>query len=166
MIELTARCMNPLACAFAQGTFCENNACAVSTDEVKFPCSVSDHEKRLRKLECCVSGLRPVTLHHCRGGSMSETPFGSPGAGQKQNDALQIPLAWTWHTGQYGIDARVNSSASQWESRWGTQVELLNSTSHQLQYSQWTLAWYWASPLVRARVERFLMQSLSRCHLP
>lgn len=95
---------------------------------------------------------------------MSETPFGSPGAGQKQNDALQIPLAWTWHTGQYGIDARVNSSASQWESRWGTQVELLNSTSHQLQYSQWTLAWLWASPLVRVRVELFLGQSRSRSH--
>lgn len=164
MIELTARCMNPLACPFAQGTFCENNACAVSTDEVKFPCSVSDHEKRLRKLECCVSGLTRVTLHHCRGASMSQTPFGSPGGGQKQNDALQIPLALTWHTGRYGIDARVNSSAVQWESLWGTQVEHLNSTSCLLQYSQWTLAWLWASPLVRARVERFLGQSRSRSH--
>lgn len=90
--------------------------------------------------------------------------FGSPGAGQKQNPALQIPLHLEYHVGRHGIDARINSSALQWETRWGLQTEHLSSTSRLLQYSQWTLAWHWASPLVRRRAERYLAQSPFRCH--
>lgn len=153
-------------CPFRHGTFCERIDCAIESQEVTLPCSVSAHEKRLRKLACCVSGQSPVTLHHCRGASMATNLFGTPGGGQKQNDALQIPLHPKWHVGRFGIDARINSSAQSWENRWGTQVAHLNSTSHLLRYSPWTLAWLWASPLVRARVERFLGQSRSRCLPP
>lgn len=93
---------------------------------------------------------------------MALTPFGNPGAGQKQNEALQIPLHEDLHVGQYGIDARINSSARRWEGLWGRQIDHLNSTSRQLRLSLWTLAWRWASPYSRARAERFLQQSRCR----
>lgn len=95
---------------------------------------------------------------------MALNPFGTPGVGQKQNDALQIPLSWDFHVGQNGIDARINSSVPLWEKRWDTQLNHLNLTSRLLRYTPWTLAWSWASPLARARVERFLRQSRSRFH--
>jgi len=166
MIELTARCMTPDACPFAAGTFCENPQCATESDEVSRPCSVTGHEKKLRLLECCVSGTRPVTLHHCRGGSMATNPFGTPGAGQRQNDGLQIPLSVNLHYGQQGIDGRIKGGVKSWEAMYGLQVSYLASTSRLLQYSVWTLAWSWASPLVRRRVECFLRESRSRCLLP
>lgn len=103
-----------------------------------------------------------MTLHHVRGGSAALQPFGTPGAGQKQNPALQIPLAAEYHVGKYGIDARISGGVQQWERMWGRQVDHLSSTSLLLRYSPWTLAWRWASPLVRARVERFLRESRSR----
>jgi hypothetical protein len=90
---------------------------------------------------------------------MSMTPFGSPGVAQKQNDALQIPLCWDLHVGRNGIDS--NLSKPRWESINGTQVEHLNSLSKLLKYSTWRLAWEWAVPTVRARVERFYRESPS-----
>lgn len=153
-------------CPFREGRFCDNPWCAVESNEVKLPCSVTEHEKRLRRLVCCVSGHTTVTLHHCRGGSMATNLFGTPGAGQKQNDALQIPLHPDWHVGQFAIDAKIGGGAQSWETRWGTQVSHLSWTSHRLRYSPWTLAWAWASPLVRRRVECFLREYRSRCLHP
>jgi hypothetical protein len=95
---------------------------------------------------------------------MAETPLGTPGMGQKQNPALQIRLALDYHVGQYGIDARINSSIPRWEATYSTQVDLLNSTSLQLGYSVWMLAYQWASHLTRGRVERFCAQSPSLFH--
>lgn len=166
MIELTPRCLDPTACPFAAGTFCDNPRCATESDEVKLPCSVTGHEKKLRQLVCCVSESRPITLHHCRGGSMATNLFGTPGAGQKQNDALQIPLSQNLHVGSEGIDARINGGVQSWELKYGLQTEHLTSTSRLLRYSPWTLAWSWSSPLVRRRVELFLRESRSRCLPP
>lgn len=164
-IELTARCVTPEACPFSAGTFCGNPLCAIETDEVDLPCSVTAHEKKLRTLACCVSGRKPVSLHHVRGGSIAVTPFGSPGASQKQNPALQIPLHPEFHyASKQGIDAQVGGGVQSWEARHGLQTHHLASTSHLLRYSLWSLAWQWASPLVRGRVERFLRQSRSRYH--
>lgn len=166
VIQLNPRCgcWDQGQCPFQNGTWCEIPWCAVYDDEVKLPCSVTAHEKKLRTLVCCVTGQKPVTLHHCRGGSMATTLFGTPGVGQKQNDALQIPLHRELHTGRFGIDARVGGGVLSWEQQWGLQTQHLVSTSRLLRYSVWTLAWLWASPLVRRRVERFLQQSRSRCH--
>lgn len=166
MIVLTARCLEPHACPFRNAQFCENPGCAVESDEVKLPCSVTAHEKKLRQLACVVSDRTPVTLHHTRGGSISRSLFGGPGAGQKQNPALQIPLHAEYHVGRCGIDARVGSSVRTWEQMFGEQTDHLSSTSRQLQYSVWTLAWLWASLLQRRRVEFFLRESPSRCHPP
>lgn len=109
-----------------------------------------------------MSDRTPVTLHHTRGGSISESLFGGPGAGQKQNPALQIPLHADYHVGTYGIDARIGSSVRDWERRFGEQTDHLSSTSRLLRYSVWTLAWSWASPLQRRRVEFFLAEHRSR----
>jgi hypothetical protein len=95
---------------------------------------------------------------------MSLTPFGSPGAGQKQNNALQIPLHPLYHRGRFGIDGTLG--ATSWEETFGRQVDHLSSTSRRLRYSVLTLAWSWASPLVRRRVERFLQEYRSRCVPP
>lgn len=167
MIELTPRCQFESEgagdeCPFKHGTFCERVDCATESWEVVLPRCVSDHEKRLRKLACCVTGAKPVTLHHCRGGSIAQSLFGGPGVGQKQNPALQIPLHAELHVGRHRIDGALNGGVQSWEVSHGSQVEHLSSTSRLLQYSVWTLAWQWASPLVRRRVESFLMQSRSR----
>lgn len=164
MIVLTARCLEPFNCPFARSQFCENVGCAADSDEVKLPCSVTDHEKRLRQLACVVSDQTPVTLHHTRGGSIARSLFGGPGAGQKQNPALQIPLHAEYHVGRNGIDGQIG--AKRWELMFGEQTDHLSSTSRLLRYSVWTLAWSWASPLQRRRVEFFLRESPSRCHPP
>lgn len=167
MIELTPRCMTPAACPFAAGTFCDNPQCATESDEVKFPCSVTGHEKKLRQLACCVTGRKPVSLHHTRGGSIATNLFGGPGGGQKQNPALQIPLHPELHyAGKEGIDAQVGGGVKSWEAKYGLQINHLASTSRLLRYSPWTLAWSWSSPLVRRRVELFLRESRSRCLPP
>jgi hypothetical protein len=99
------------------------------------------HEKALRAMPCMISGrTRDLTLHHARGGSMAVCPFGTPGFGEKQLDALQIPLNLEWHVGKDGIDCRVNSGVVSWEARWGRQVDLLNSLCLTLGYSVWKLA--------------------------
>jgi hypothetical protein len=103
--------------------------------------SMTAHEKALRAMPCMISGrTRGLTLHHARGGSMAVCPFGTPGFGEKQLDALQIPLNLEWHVGKDGIDCRVNSGVVSWEARWGRQVDLLNSLCLTLGYSVWKLA--------------------------
>lgn len=160
---LTARCLLPGACPFSAGWFCEHDGCAVEDDSICLATSASAHNKNLRRLPCALTQVRPVTLHHCRGASMALTVFGTPGAGQKQNDALQIPLVARLHFGG-GNSIDGGKGAQTWEARNGTQVALLNWTSRQLRYSVWTLAWRWASPITRVRVGRFLQQSRSRFH--
>lgn len=94
---------------------------------------------------------------------MATSLFGSPGAGQKQNPFLQIPLHMDLHVGtKNAIDGAINGGVQSWESQWGTQVSHLAWTSRQLRYSIWTLAWLRASPLVKDRVVRFLRESRSR----
>lgn len=162
MIELTARCLDPKLCPFADARFCENPGCAVESDEVTLPCSVTEHERRLRRLACVVSDRIPVQLHHTRGGSIAYCPFGGPGAGQKQNPALQIPLHPLYHVGKYGIDCRVSGGVQRWEALWQKQTVHLATVGRLLRYSPWCLAWAWASPLVRRRVQLHLQATHSR----
>lgn len=160
MIDYAQRCLEGDACPLLRGELCVNNSCATKDDSVCLPSSVSSHERKLRVLGCVLTGSQiDLTLHHCRGGSMASTPFGSPGVGQKQNHALQIPLAARFHVWEEGIDARINGGVQSWELKYSTQVGLLNLSSHRLGYSQWMLAYHWASPLVRVRVERFCLES-------
>lgn len=88
------------------------------------------HWERVRTLGCFVSGAtRYVTIHHCSGGSMNDT-FGAlaPGAGERANHWLVIPLAAEYHTGDWGIDNGMGfcKGTRDWEKTFGTQVEHLD----------------------------------------
>ena len=97
--------------------------------------SLTAHVKTLRTLGCAVSGLRPVELHHCKGGSMRQ--FGQlRGVGLKTSDWLQLPLAHRYHQGDHGIERGVES----WEALFGSQVEYLEQLCHELGYDVLALA--------------------------
>lgn len=102
--------------------------------------SVSAHEKSLRGLPCCVSRLRPVTLHHCHGGSIKLAGW-HVGIAQKQNPYLQIPLHEKYHTGIFGIDGGMG--VLRWERGFGTQVKHLQWVIDQLGYNVFELAKQW-----------------------
>lgn len=96
---------------------------------------------------------------------MALSPFGTPGGGSKQLDALQIPIHETWHVGQYGVDTQINGGVLSWENRWGRQVDHLNSLCMILGYSVWKLALKEAKEKGRyitvKRVEDFLLEQPS-----
>jgi len=77
-------------------------------------------------MPCAVSGLIPVTLHHCHGGSMAEAGI-NRGVSQKPSDWLIIPLAARYHTGEFGIDSGhpVWGDVEMWEEQFGSQMDLL-----------------------------------------
>ncbi len=94
------------------------------------------HAAALRALGCVISGLTPVELHHCMGGSMRQ--FGQlRGVGMRTSDWLQIPLAPRYHTGELGIDAL---GIETWERTFAPQVELLERVSAELGYDVFELA--------------------------
>lgn len=114
-------------------------------------------------MTCIVSGNPRVTLHHCRGGSMRDTPWGTIGISQKQSDALQIPLHIDWHTGKHRIDGPLGYSIDDWEELWTPQTELLWRVGQQLGFSLWALAWDWSSPKERDSIRRrFGLEQLQR----
>lgn len=160
MILWAMRCKGK-GCPFEQGRLCTDEHCGTESDEVVIPSSVSAHEGNLRKLRCVVTGAtQGLSLHHCRGASMKESPFGTPGAGQKQNGGLQIRLAMRLHVGTpQAVDG--GRGVETWEQSYGTQVEHLNSTCYQLRYSVWMFALRLASHLTTRRVELFCEQSPS-----
>lgn len=103
--------------------------------------SVSTHERALRELPCAVSGRRPVSLHHCHGGSIKLLRW-HVGMGQRQNPFLQIPLVPELHyAGPEAIDGGIGVQS--WEARWGTQVEHLEWVAEQLGYDILALARVW-----------------------
>lgn len=84
--------------------------------------------------------MKPVTLHHCHGGSIQEEGW-AVGMGQRQNPFLQIPLHETFHTGEHGIDS--GTGVLTWERRWGRQVDHLAWVSWQLGYDVFVHAAVW-----------------------
>jgi len=102
--------------------------------------SVSQHEKSLRELPCAVSRKKPVTLHHCHGGSMVGFPVGM---GQRQNPFLQIPLHADYHTGDFGIDSGMGMWVDRWEDTFGTQLSHLAWVEQRLGYNLAELADEW-----------------------
>jgi len=104
------------------------------------PKTKTEHNRNLRQLVCVVSETPFITLHHCHGGSMLEHAA-NPGTSQRQNDALQIPLAALYHVGALGIDTGMGKfkGVAEWEAEFGTQIEHLEQTSWQLGYDVWEL---------------------------
>jgi len=63
------------------------------------------------------------------------------GMGQKTSDFLVIPLDWELHVGSLGIDSgQPWLTATDWEARFGTQVELLDEVYRRLGENIWRLA--------------------------
>jgi len=95
--------------------------------------SVSEHERRLRELPCIVSERRPVTLHHCHGGSLKGLGW-HVGMAQRQNPFLQIPLHAEFHIGSRGIDS--GTGVVTWENRYGSQLDHLREVDQILSYEE------------------------------
>jgi hypothetical protein len=106
---------------------------------VPFERTITAHLKLLRAMPCMISGSKPVTLHHCKGGSMRELLgcAGNPGKGAKVSDWLQIPIAARYHVGDFGIDngQGIYKTKEQWEAAFGKQSDFLIRLSRQLGYN-------------------------------
>jgi hypothetical protein len=89
------------------------------------------------------------------------TPWGTPGGGHKQNEALKIPLHVEFHVGRHGIDGRIGGGVKSWEARWGNQIDLLNRTSNRLGFCLWKLAWQWTPWKVRQTMEHRIRRDSS-----
>ena len=72
------------------------------------------------------AGYTSPELHHCKGHPWS-------GAGQRATDAHTIPLCLQHH--RHGPDGYHHSPAT-FESRYGTQAELLAATNDALEYAE------------------------------
>lgn len=97
---------------------------------------------------------------------MRETPWGTIGISQKQNDALQIPLHADWHVGKHRIDGSLGYSIDDWEERWEPQTELIWRVGVTLGYNLWALAWEWSSQKERELLRpRFQPAQLRRLGL-
>ena len=111
------------------------------TEAMLMPITV--HEKNLRQMSCVISCRKPVTLHHCKSGSMNDLgpEYPNPGRSQKQNPFLQIPLHAKYHIGDYGIDSGMGVET--WEDAFGSQLDFLHETNGQLIYDIWEQAVLW-----------------------
>lgn len=98
------------------------------------PKEIRDHWQRVARLGCMVTFSDMATIHHVHGGSIREFfgAHGMPGAGQKQNDWLVIPLHPRLHTGQDGIDNGMGTTVASWERRYGKQIQFLKQVRHQI----------------------------------
>lgn len=95
--------------------------------------TITEHERNLRALPCSVSGMKPVTLHHCHGGSMLLAGW-PVGMGQRQNPWLQLPLHAEYHVGSRGIDS--GTGVRTWEARYGDQLTHLRELDLALGYDR------------------------------
>jgi hypothetical protein len=90
--------------------------------------------------------LRPVTLHHCHGGTVKALGW-HVGIAQKQNPYLQIPLHARYHVGPFGIDSSLGLVT--WERNFGTQVEHLEWVCVETGHDVWEYALAWANENTR-----------------
>lgn len=87
-----------------------------------------------------VTHRRPVTLHHCHGGSIAEVGI-RRGVSQKTSDWLVIPLDAEFHVGRWGIDSgQPWLTVEEWERLFGSQVLHLDTVSRALGINVWKLS--------------------------
>jgi hypothetical protein len=107
------------------------------------PTSVKKHHANVRALGCILTGRPDATLHHVHGGSIKDRGW-HVGMGQKQNEALVIPLALEYHSfGPRAIDGGMGVLT--WEKTFGTQASFIDEVGEALGYSLWELAEQWQS---------------------
>ena len=108
------------------------------------PTSKKKHHDSVRALGCILTGRPGATLHHVHGGSIKDRGW-HVGMGQRQNEALVIPLALEYHSfGPCAIDGGMGVLT--WEKTFGEQAKFIDEVSEALGYSLWELAETWRSP--------------------
>lgn len=96
-------------------------------ETVVWQISITKHEKNLRQIPCVVTQSRPVTLHHCHGGSMKDRGWHSGTSQRGASPWLIIPLAARLHVGDLGID--YGYGVGRWEKDFGQQTDFLDKVS-------------------------------------
>jgi hypothetical protein len=117
---------------------------------MSFPKSPTEHERNVRALPCIVSGGKS-TFHHAQGPSINarlrELGLPTKGYGERGNGpALVLPLAAHLHFfGPEGIDVG-GMSRGEWETKYGSQAEMIDRVGTLLGYNLWDLHRLWLVP--------------------
>lgn len=103
------------------------------------------YHNMLAEMACVVTGKRPVTLHHCHGGSLADAGI-TRGMSQRPSDWLVIPIIMDLHVGPHGIDG--GKGVRSWESEHGTQMDHLLALQEKLDIDLFVLAGHPRSEVV------------------
>jgi len=101
--------------------------------------AIMAYHSMLAEMACVVTGKRPVTLHHCHGGSLADAGI-NRGMSQRPSDWLVIPIIMDLHVGPQGIDG--GKGVRSWEAEHGTQMDHLLALQEKLNIQLFTLAGY------------------------
>jgi len=104
--------------------------------------AIKRHWHRLSfDIGCVISRETPATIHHAHGGSMKFRGIHT-GMSQKTSDWLVIPLAATYHTGEFGIDNGMGKikGVKAWEKEFGHQADFIDALCERLGVDLWELA--------------------------
>ena len=74
------------------------------------------HLSKVASLPCCISGMRPVQIHHLRYGM---------GMGQRNDNFHVIPLHYDFHQGRLGIHTM---GRKKWQEIYGDEIYLWRKT--------------------------------------
>jgi hypothetical protein len=99
--------------------------------------AIAAYHNLVGDMACVVTGKRPVTLHHCHGGSLADAGI-NRGMGQRPSDWLVIPIIADLHVGPKGIDG--GKGVRSWEAEHGTQLNHLMALQKCLGIDLFTLA--------------------------
>lgn len=114
-----------------------------------FPGSPTEHERNVRALPCIVTGGKS-TFHHAQGPSinrrLNSMGLSSRGIGQRGNGAaLVLPLCAELHYfGPNAVDGGIGRAT--WESKFGSQAEMIDRVGAILGYDFWELHKLWLPP--------------------
>jgi hypothetical protein len=95
---------------------------------------IKRHWTRVAELGCIITQRPEPAMHHACGASMTAI-IGLKGGALKTSDWLVLPLSPEYHNGDKGIHT---IGVRTWESRYWTQVSLLDRLSYLLGYNVWT----------------------------
>jgi len=101
--------------------------------------AIEQYHALVAEMPCIVTGMRPVTLHHCHSGSLADAGI-NRGKSQRPSDWLVIPIILDLHVGPQGIDG--SKGVRSWEAEHGTQMSHLLALQEKVGIDLFTLAGY------------------------
>ena len=116
-----------------------------------FPANKDKHFEIVGRMRCLISNAQTPTIHHARGRSIAErlTALGLPHsngtARRAYSDALILPLAAHFHTGDEGVDL---IGVETWEAKYGRQADMIDRVSQHVGYDLWELHRGWTDHVV------------------